>query len=107
VCLQDNLQSELVRQLYRMDMIDELLAEGELMALRRKETAEMLAVSRLLAPSSMNDDLSSCFISRHSTRLGKSSARFERHTCGRGDGRACKRNPRLCTFALGFSCLDP
>ncbi|VDK53803.1 unnamed protein product [Anisakis simplex] len=40
--VRDNLQSELVRQLYQSDMIHELLAENPTMAQRRKETAEML-----------------------------------------------------------------
>uniref|UniRef100_A0A915D1R5 Dynamin GTPase n=1 Tax=Ditylenchus dipsaci TaxID=166011 RepID=A0A915D1R5_9BILA len=40
--VRDNLQSELVRQLYNSADIDELLSESELMAQRRKESAEML-----------------------------------------------------------------
>lgn len=40
----DNLQSELVRQLYKHEMIEELLSENPTMAQRRKETAEMLDV---------------------------------------------------------------
>ncbi|VDM36822.1 unnamed protein product [Toxocara canis] len=43
--VRDNLQSELVRQLYQHEMIQELLAENPAMAQRRKETAEMLDVS--------------------------------------------------------------
>uniref|UniRef100_A0A0M3IIS9 GED domain-containing protein n=1 Tax=Ascaris lumbricoides TaxID=6252 RepID=A0A0M3IIS9_ASCLU len=40
--VRDNLQSELVRQLYKHEMIEELLSENPTMAQRRKETAEML-----------------------------------------------------------------
>ncbi|KAI1708738.1 dynamin central region domain-containing protein [Ditylenchus destructor] len=40
--VRDNLQSELVRQLYNSPDIDELLKESDLMAQRRKEAAEML-----------------------------------------------------------------
>jgi dynamin 1-like protein len=39
--VKENLQSELVQQLYNNEM-DELLAESEMMAQRRKESAEML-----------------------------------------------------------------
>uniref|UniRef100_A0A7E4V250 dynamin GTPase n=1 Tax=Panagrellus redivivus TaxID=6233 RepID=A0A7E4V250_PANRE len=40
--VRDNLQSELVRQLYNSESIDGLLSESDLMAQRRKEAAEML-----------------------------------------------------------------
>ncbi|MFH4977932.1 hypothetical protein AB6A40_004641 [Gnathostoma spinigerum] len=40
--VRDNLQSELVRQLYKHEIIEELLAESPVMAQRRKESAEML-----------------------------------------------------------------
>lgn len=40
--VRDNLQSELVRQLYKHEIIEELLSESPVMAQRRKETAEML-----------------------------------------------------------------
>jgi dynamin 1-like protein len=40
--VRDNLQSELVRQLYNTTNTEELLSESELMAQRRKESAEML-----------------------------------------------------------------
>ncbi|XP_021950929.1 dynamin-1-like protein isoform X2 [Folsomia candida] len=40
--VQDNLQSELVSQLYKQDRIDGLLAESEHIAQRRKEAADML-----------------------------------------------------------------
>ncbi|VDP10746.1 unnamed protein product [Soboliphyme baturini] len=40
--VRDNLQSELVRQLYRHEMLEELLVESGQVALRRKEAAEML-----------------------------------------------------------------
>ncbi|KAH7725507.1 dynamin 1 protein [Aphelenchoides avenae] len=40
--VRDNLQSELVRLLYNTPNTDELLAENDLMAQRRKESAEML-----------------------------------------------------------------
>nr|XP_006821224.1 PREDICTED: dynamin-1-like protein-like [Saccoglossus kowalevskii] len=40
--VKDNLQSELVGQLYKQEYIDELLTESEQMAMRRKEAAEML-----------------------------------------------------------------
>jgi dynamin 1-like protein len=36
------LQSELVQQLYNNENMDDLLAESDLMAQRRKESAEML-----------------------------------------------------------------
>uniref|UniRef100_A0A183E9H3 GED domain-containing protein n=1 Tax=Gongylonema pulchrum TaxID=637853 RepID=A0A183E9H3_9BILA len=42
--VRDNLQSELVRQLYKHEIIEELLAESPVMAQRRKETADMLEV---------------------------------------------------------------
>lgn len=41
---QDNLQSELVQQLYKREVIEELLTESPVMAQRRKEAAEMLNV---------------------------------------------------------------
>ncbi|VDM97472.1 unnamed protein product [Thelazia callipaeda] len=45
--VRDNLQSELVRQLYKHEIITELLTESPAMAHRRKEAAEMLeALSR-------------------------------------------------------------
>ncbi|CAG0883365.1 unnamed protein product [Cyprideis torosa] len=40
--VKDNLQSELVSQLYKADQIDELLQESEHIAQRRKDAAEML-----------------------------------------------------------------
>lgn len=40
--VKENLQSELVQQLYNNENMDDLLAESELMAQRRKESAEML-----------------------------------------------------------------
>ncbi|CAD5226872.1 unnamed protein product [Bursaphelenchus xylophilus] len=40
--VKENLQSELVQQLYNQADMDDLLAESELMAQRRKESAEML-----------------------------------------------------------------
>ncbi|VDN51836.1 unnamed protein product [Dracunculus medinensis] len=40
--VRDNLQSELVRQLYNRDTVEELLTESPIMAQRRKESAEML-----------------------------------------------------------------
>ncbi|KAK0398425.1 hypothetical protein QR680_002586 [Steinernema hermaphroditum] len=40
--VQEHLQSELVKQLYRNEIIDDLLAESETMAQRRKEGVEML-----------------------------------------------------------------
>lgn len=43
--VQDNLQSELVGQLYRQKEIDTLLNESEHMAQRRKDAQEMLQVS--------------------------------------------------------------
>ena len=42
--VKDNLQSELVKHLYRTDEIDELLSESPEIAQRRKEAAEMLKV---------------------------------------------------------------
>lgn len=36
------LQSELVRQLYKGELLDDLLSESEQTALRRQEAAEML-----------------------------------------------------------------
>lgn len=40
--VQDNLQSELVSHLYKPDQIEDLLAESEHIAQRRKEAADML-----------------------------------------------------------------
>nr|XP_039263047.1 dynamin-1-like protein [Styela clava] len=40
--VKDNLQSELVRQLYKSDQLNHLLTESESIAQRRKESAEML-----------------------------------------------------------------
>ena len=40
--VKDNLQSELVTHLYKHDQFDELLAESEHIAVRRREAAEML-----------------------------------------------------------------
>ncbi|KAK6111261.1 Dynamin central region family protein [Brugia pahangi] len=40
--VRDNLQSELVQQLYKREIIEELLTESPVMAQRRKEAAEML-----------------------------------------------------------------
>ncbi|EJW82384.1 hypothetical protein WUBG_06708 [Wuchereria bancrofti] len=40
--VRDNLQSELVQQLYKREVIEELLTESPVMAQRRKEAAEML-----------------------------------------------------------------
>lgn len=42
--LQDNLQSELVSQLYKPEMLDALLNESDLTSQRRKEAADMLEV---------------------------------------------------------------
>ncbi|KAL3982878.1 Dynamin central region family protein [Acanthocheilonema viteae] len=41
--VRDNLQSELVQQLYKREVIEELLTESPVMAQRRKEAAEMLS----------------------------------------------------------------
>jgi dynamin 1-like protein len=43
--VKDNLQSELVSQLYKPDQIEDLLQESAHIAQRRKEAAEMLKVS--------------------------------------------------------------
>ena len=42
--VKDTLQSELVGQLYRQQLLDELLTESEDMATRRKEATDMLQV---------------------------------------------------------------
>ena len=42
--VKDNLQSELVKHLYKTDEIDEILSESPEIAQRRKEAAEMLKV---------------------------------------------------------------
>lgn len=42
--VKDNLQSELVKHLYRTDEIDNFLSESPEIAQRRKEAAEMLKV---------------------------------------------------------------
>lgn len=42
--VKDNLQSELVKNLYRTDEIDNFLSESPEIAQRRKEAAEMLKV---------------------------------------------------------------
>lgn len=44
--VKDCLQSELVGQLYKTTLLDELLTESEDMAQRRNETADMLKVTR-------------------------------------------------------------
>ncbi|GMT24079.1 hypothetical protein PFISCL1PPCAC_15376, partial [Pristionchus fissidentatus] len=41
--VQEHLQSELVRQLYQQELLDDLLAEAPIMAQRRKDGAEMLS----------------------------------------------------------------
>lgn len=41
--VQEHLQSELVRQLYQQELLDDLLSEAPIMAQRRKDGAEMLA----------------------------------------------------------------
>ena len=46
--VKDNLQSELVSQLYKQEEISKLLAESETIATRRREAAEMLKVGKLL-----------------------------------------------------------
>ena len=46
--IKDNLQSELVSQLYKKEEIDMLLEESEHIAMRRKEAHEMLEVGALL-----------------------------------------------------------
>lgn len=42
--VKDNLQSELVTHLYKSDQAEALLVESEHIAVRRKETADMLKV---------------------------------------------------------------
>lgn len=42
--VKDTLQSELVGQLYKASLLDDLLTESEDMAQRRKEAADMLKV---------------------------------------------------------------
>lgn len=42
--VKDTLQSELVGQLYKSSLLDDLLTESEDMAQRRKEAADMLKV---------------------------------------------------------------
>lgn len=42
--VKDNLQSELVTHLYKSDQVEALLIESEHIAVRRKETADMLKV---------------------------------------------------------------
>lgn len=46
--VKDNLQSELVKDLYRTEEIDNFLSESPEIAQRRKEAAEMLKVGRRL-----------------------------------------------------------
>lgn len=43
--VKDSLQSELVGQLYKSGLLDDLLTESEDMAQRRKEAADMLQAS--------------------------------------------------------------
>ena len=43
--VKDTLQSELVGQLYKASLLDDLLTESEDMAQRRKEAADMLKVN--------------------------------------------------------------
>ena len=50
--VKDNLQSELVKHLYRQDQIDDLLSESPEIAQRRKEAAEMLKVGARDVPDS-------------------------------------------------------
>lgn len=45
--VKDTLQSELVGQLYKSSLLDDLLTESEDMAQRRKEAADMLKVTKL------------------------------------------------------------
>lgn len=45
--VKDNLQSELVTHLYKHDCFDQLLAESEHVAVRRREAAQMVKVSAL------------------------------------------------------------
>lgn len=46
--VKDNLQSELVTHLYKSDQVEALLIESEHIAVRRKETADMLKVYKKL-----------------------------------------------------------
>lgn len=46
--VKDSLQSELVGQLYKSGLLNDLLTESEDMAQRRKEAADMLQVKRSL-----------------------------------------------------------
>lgn len=46
--VKDSLQSELVGQLYKSGLLNDLLTESEDMAQRRKEAADMLQVKRAL-----------------------------------------------------------
>lgn len=48
--VKDTLQSELVGQLYKSSLLDDLLTESEDMAQRRKEAADMLKVTIKLFP---------------------------------------------------------
>jgi hypothetical protein len=45
--VKDNLQSELVTHLYKSDNAEALLNESEHIAIRRKEAADMLQVSKI------------------------------------------------------------
>lgn len=45
--IKDNLQSELVSQLYKREEIEQLLEESEHIAARRKEASEMLQVREM------------------------------------------------------------
>jgi hypothetical protein len=76
--LQDNLQSELVSQLYKQPLLDPLLSESEQTALRRKEAAEMLEVWFLFICDYMNN----CTLRSRSIVRRKSSAKCAKRTCG-------------------------
>lgn len=65
--VKDTLQSELVGQLYKSSLLDDLLTESEDMAQRRKEAADMLKVrSVVLSFHTWVVDINATLLKTHS-----------------------------------------
>lgn len=69
--VKDNLQSELVTHLYKSDHFESLLNESEHIAVRRKEAADMLKVSRRRRSETVTMIYSNIFIERFTQALTK------------------------------------
>lgn len=83
--VKDCLQSELVGQLYKSGLLDDLLTESQDMAQRRNEAADMLQVTPLLSlasPRSSLEPRSLALLRRRCGRPASSSPRSGRRTCG-------------------------